>query len=152
MCLPLFERPDINKKKSNTPRIDIEIEWVKRKEKKKYKETNKITKYLSRTLMQSHMSRLCTLFSSSVCLFLSKQFGRDIRSFIKWQRNNNNNNKKRVSLCMSVELLFECTRRDQMFKCKNIFAFDVRRLCMSMGPIKNYHLRVAANKCICFLI
>lgn len=35
-------------------------------------------------------------------------------------------------------------------KRKKTSLFDVRRLCMSMGPIKNYHLRVAANKCICF--
>lgn len=32
---------------------------------------------------------------------------------------------------------------------KNIFCVRyVRRLCMSMGPIKSYHLRVVASKCI----
>lgn len=57
MCLPLFERPDIKK---NVLTLKSK-EWSEEKEDEK---KTKQTKSLSRTLMQSHMSRRGTLFSS----------------------------------------------------------------------------------------
>lgn len=144
MCLPLFEWPDSKK---------MYWHWIRTRGVKRRKR-NKQRKSLSRTLMQSHMSRLCTLFFwSSVFVPLQQHthnFRRERGSFIKWHRN------KGVSLCMSVEpLLSKSTRTFQMFKFKNkekefkkththLCLLNVRRLCMSMGPIKNYHLRAAA--------
>lgn len=84
MCLPLFERADETEKKR---RIDIEI-VRKMREWRKNTLKNIWTKSLSRTLMQSHMSRLSLFFLPffHIIVFVSKWFGREQRSFIKWRR------------------------------------------------------------------